>query len=322
MPLDKKKDMGSHYSEHDIAEKFDRFLKSHRFTPKHKEEGKHFTHTEMNTCKGSYYINDEDYTEFVRLYKEFIHSGWEIGMVERHDDKKVGPLVCDFDFRSRKEYRSYTQEHIKNIITIFVDVMKDIFYIGDENQLQAFVYEKDSPSMDKKNNDTQYKDGFHIFWPYAPMLVEYRYLLYEIVLDRLKREKTIDDIPSIEPLTEVFDSRVIYSNGMMMYGSTKPGRSPYELTHVYNDDLTEIDIHEFDFDTKIEIICPIHKTFSQTPHHHLSGAGCQKCGNVYKKTTEEFIIKAKIKHGDLYDYSITVYINTRKKLPKYRYKNI
>lgn len=252
MPLDKKKDMSSHYSEHDIAEKFDRFLKSHRFTPKHKEEGRHFTHTEMNTCKGSYYINDEDYTEFVRLYKEFIHSGWEIGMVERHDDKKVGPLVCDFDFRSRKEYRSYTQEHIKNIITIFVDVMRDIFYIGDENQLQAFVYEKDTPTMDKKNNDTQYKDGFHIFWPYAPMLVEYRYLLYEIVIDRLKREKTLDDIPSIEPLTEVFDSRVIYSNGMMMYGSTKPGRSPYELTHVYNDDLTEIDIYEFDFDTKIE----------------------------------------------------------------------
>ncbi len=258
MPLDKKKDMSSDDHDRNIADKFDNFLKSHRFTPKHKEEGKHFTHTEMNTCRGSYYINDNEYTEFVTLYKQFIHAGWEIGMVERHDDKKVGPLVCDFDFRSRKEYRTYTQEHIKNIITIFTEVMKDIFYIDDENSLQAFVYEKDTPSKDiknkedKKNQDIQYKDGFHIFWPYLPLLVEYRYLIYEIVLDRLKEEKTLEDIESLEPLSEVFDSRVIYSNGMMMYGSNKPTRTPYELTHVYNDDLTEIDIHEFDFDTKVE----------------------------------------------------------------------
>lgn len=31
-------------------------------------------------------------------------------------------------------------------------------------------------------------------------------------------------------------------------------------------------------ETKIEIICPEHGEFWQTPHHHLSGVGCPKCG--------------------------------------------
>lgn len=29
---------------------------------------------------------------------------------------------------------------------------------------------------------------------------------------------------------------------------------------------------------KVDIICPIHGIFSQTPNHHLRGAGCSKCG--------------------------------------------
>lgn len=31
-------------------------------------------------------------------------------------------------------------------------------------------------------------------------------------------------------------------------------------------------------DTKVKIICPEHGEFWQTPHHHLNGVGCPKCG--------------------------------------------
>lgn len=67
-------------------------------------------------------------------------------------------------------------------------------------------------------------------------------------------------------------------------------------------------------DEKIKIICPIHGEFQQSPHHHLTGVGCQKCGNVYKPTTEEFI-KLSIKlHGNKYDYSKVKYINNQTKI--------
>lgn len=231
-----------------IGNMFDAFLMQHRY-----KKGVHpyFTHTEMNNCKGAYYISDNEYSQFISLYSAFIKEGYEIGIVERHDGCKVGPLISDFDFRSRNQDRSYTQKHIKNIIKIFVEVINDIFNVKNE-QLEAYVYEKDTPTMDKKETEIQYKDGFHIFFPYLPLSVEYRTLVYDIVLKKLKDEKTINEIPSIEPLTEVYDPRVIYSNGIMMYGSVKPGRTPYELTHVYNYDLTEIDIELFDFQTKID----------------------------------------------------------------------
>lgn len=67
-------------------------------------------------------------------------------------------------------------------------------------------------------------------------------------------------------------------------------------------------------DIKVCIICPIHGEFWQTPHAHLRGDGCKKCG-IEKRTkersltTEEFIKRATIKHNGKYDYSKVEYVN-------------
>ena len=67
-------------------------------------------------------------------------------------------------------------------------------------------------------------------------------------------------------------------------------------------------------DTKIIIICNNHGSFKQTPHGHLTGRGCQKCGGRATYNTEEFIIKAKKIHGDKYDYSKVEYKSSRNKI--------
>ena len=73
--------------------------------------------------------------------------------------------------------------------------------------------------------------------------------------------------------------------------------------------------------TKVCIICnkPNHGEFWQTPDSHLSGKGCPKCGNENKgeychSTKEEFIKKAREKHGDKYDYSKVNYVNAKTKV--------
>lgn len=66
--------------------------------------------------------------------------------------------------------------------------------------------------------------------------------------------------------------------------------------------------------TKVCIICPIHGEFWQTPNHHLSGQGCPKCSGNVKKTTEQFIAKAKEIYGDRYNYSKVKYINAKTKV--------
>lgn len=68
--------------------------------------------------------------------------------------------------------------------------------------------------------------------------------------------------------------------------------------------------------TKVCIICPIHGEFWQTPHAHLSGQGCRKCGYIDNhinatKTTLSFIKEARAVHGDLYDYSLVDYKNNK-----------
>jgi very-short-patch-repair endonuclease len=65
--------------------------------------------------------------------------------------------------------------------------------------------------------------------------------------------------------------------------------------------------------TKVKVICPEHGIFAQTPHSHLR-YGCYKCGvenstNSRYYSTEDFIKKALIVHGNRYDYSKVNYKN-------------
>jgi len=67
-------------------------------------------------------------------------------------------------------------------------------------------------------------------------------------------------------------------------------------------------------DVKIDIICPSHGVFKQTPHHHLKGHGCKKCCRLYSPTSEEFINEARKNNDNKYDYSLVEYKNNHTKI--------
>ncbi len=64
---------------------------------------------------------------------------------------------------------------------------------------------------------------------------------------------------------------------------------------------------------KIDIICPEHGLFKQSPTNHLSGNNCPKCSNR-NKTNEELIKEFKSIQGDRYDYSLVDYKNNKTKV--------
>ena len=71
--------------------------------------------------------------------------------------------------------------------------------------------------------------------------------------------------------------------------------------------------------TKIKITCPIHGEFEQIPNNHLKGARCFECkidmlSKLNKHTTKEFVIKARLVHGDIYNYDNSEYYSTDKKI--------
>ena len=69
----------------------------------------------------------------------------------------------------------------------------------------------------------------------------------------------------------------------------------------------------------IEIVCPKHGSFWQTPNDHLNGKGCPECKkdklhNLYALTKKEFIEKAIQVHNNKYNYDKVNYVNNKTKV--------
>jgi hypothetical protein len=64
----------------------------------------------------------------------------------------------------------------------------------------------------------------------------------------------------------------------------------------------------------IEIICPLHGSFLQTPNNHLSGHGCKMCNGYKSFNTKTFIEKANSIFNYTYNYSKVNYISSHKKV--------
>lgn len=71
---------------------------------------------------------------------------------------------------------------------------------------------------------------------------------------------------------------------------------------------------------KVEIICPMHGTFWQTPDHHIRGTDCPDCSRLNQgklkkeKSAAKFISKAISIHGEIYDYKNFVYNGNKTKI--------
>lgn len=100
-----------------------------------------------------------------------------------------------------------------------------------------------------------------------------------------------------------------------------------KTTEQFIQEANEIHSNRYDYSktnytgntTDIEILCEKHGIFKQIPTVHLSGGGCPKCGNCAKsknmtKTQEQFILEAKRKHGNKYDYSLIEYLGSHIKI--------
>jgi hypothetical protein len=71
--------------------------------------------------------------------------------------------------------------------------------------------------------------------------------------------------------------------------------------------------------TKVDLICKMHGIFKSIPKEHIyKKCGCSLCNLGYLKNNNisnvDFIEKAKLIHGDKYDYSKTEYKNSRSKV--------
>jgi P4 family phage/plasmid primase-like protien len=171
-------------------------------------------------------------------------------VIERQ--KYVGPIVVDIDLNIPEKYteRQYTQLHIIKIINIYTQIISDTFNVPRDN-LNACVFEKPEPSFEEKKR--YWKDGFHIYYFDIPLSEEKRYYVYDMAKKKIIEDDIFSDIEIINTYEQICDHSVVASNGVIMYGSHKPGRKPYVLTHKYDYVLNEMPNDENTLSDLIEL---------------------------------------------------------------------
>jgi hypothetical protein len=96
-----------------------------------------------------------------------------------------------------------------------------------------------------------------------------------------------------------------------------------KIKEKYPDNFSKYDYsllpNEFIYKSKIPVICNLHGVFQQVSDNHLQGKGCLMCSHDVNKlnnklNTEKFIQRAREIHGDKYDYSKVLYINSHTKV--------
>lgn len=93
-----------------------------------------------------------------------------------------------------------------------------------------------------------------------------------------------------------------------------------ESTKLFGDITDYSKVDEISATTKVDLRCTVHNhEFNISISARLGGQKCPKCAEenyslLRKKTTEQFIEEAKEIHGDLHDYTDTVYTGCRREL--------
>ena len=94
----------------------------------------------------------------------------------------------------------------------------------------------------------------------------------------------------------------------------------YDANIIHNNKYEYSYINYVNCKTPININCPIHGIFIQTPDNHISGHGCPKCGfkisgDVKKDiASHNFIDKAIAIYGNKFDYTQSEYIDAKTKI--------
>lgn len=192
-----------------------------------------FTH--LNLDGGVYKIPDNKLDDFYNKYNNSLTKKEKIHLVEVHCE--TGPILVDIDlkFSQFKINRQYKESDIQKIVEIYNSVIID--YINfDKSKLQCFVFEKPKPS-----SKTNYiKDGFHLMYPFIHTKPSIQFAIRNEVIKQFNNGQFLKHLELTNKLEDVFDDSIIYKNGWIMYGSSKPKASPYKLSYILNNDLNKI----------------------------------------------------------------------------------
>jgi P4 family phage/plasmid primase-like protien len=214
---------------------FTEFLIKHNAKNNDNPTTNNITHTripdkQLNIYGGSYIIPKEDLELFYRLYYEHVFENKNKEHITEKQLESGGPLVVDFDFRYNFDIdeRLHTREHVRDMICVYLDEIKEFFIFDETSLFSIYIFEK--PNVNRLEDKSMTKDGIH-------MLIGIK---VDNIIQNMFREKMIKKLPEYWDLPFINNWESIIDDGIskgttnwQLFGSRKPNNEAYELTHHY-----------------------------------------------------------------------------------------
>lgn len=251
---------------------------------------KEITHTrigspDLNVYGGSFNISTEELPLFYKLYYEHVFVKGRKEYLTEKQLNGAGPLLVDFDFRYDISVtkRQHTQEHIQDMIQLYLEELKEFFVFEESKPFPIFVMEKSTVNRVVDKNLT--KDGIHMI-----IGIQMDNTLQLMLRERiLKKLSDVWELPLTNGWEDVLDEGI--SKGCVnwqMYGSQKPGHDAYKLSYFLTAEIDKQDnefmtvpknIKEFDLSKDI---CLLSAQYDKHAHFEIN----PKIAADYKKRQE------------------------------------
>lgn len=198
------------------------------------EKGSTITNTrigsrDLNIYGGSYNISEDKYEEFLNLYYNSVIENNNSEYLTETQLINDGPLLIDMDLRydTSIKTRQHTNEHIVDIIQLYLDKLENIYVLDNDVKFNIYVLEK--PNVNCLENKT--KDGIHLIFTIKMAKAEQCFLRKKIINDI---KDIFQNIPIINSFQDLLDEGITKGCvNWQLYGSKKPDNEAYKLSSFY-----------------------------------------------------------------------------------------
>lgn len=202
--------------------------------------------------QGKYLIPSDKMETFWKLYQDILYNEDNpmLSILESTRSSDYIPLLADYDIKVEKEDEdssefTYNETHVKIIIKMYQDVLRETVEGVTENNLICILLEKPLQELyNEKTDKTIIKRGFHLHFP---NIFLFRKSIRDYIIPRIKNKlqqhNVFEDL-GIRDSSELCDN-CVSSNAWFLYGSKKDDISyPYLVSKIYDVDLEELSLEE------------------------------------------------------------------------------
>lgn len=213
------------------------------FLTKNKSNGSEtITHTNIGNVGlgiygGSYSIAEDDIDAFQSLYLKDVIKGGKDSYLTEVQLIDSGQVLVDIDERYDVdlEDRVHTDDHILDLIELYIEKIKDMVIISDtaDFKIPVYVLEKDNINRTPK----YVKDGIHLVFG-----VSFSHSCQIILRNKVVEEigDIFEDLPLINTYNELVDGGIAGGKtNWQVFGSKKPAHESYKLKKMFEITLSE-----------------------------------------------------------------------------------